>query len=61
MWRRRKKLERLEEELMSINLFERLYDRVANPTESEQKAHSARQIRRAEILAKIEKLGGLEK
>lgn len=59
MWKRRAKLKRLEQELEWINLFERLYDSLANPTEADQEAHITRQIKRTEVLAKIQKLGGL--
>jgi hypothetical protein len=41
---------------MFIDLFERLYDGLANPTEAEQQAHAARQTRRTEVLAEIERL-----
>jgi hypothetical protein len=41
---------------MFIDLFERLYDGLANPTEAEQQAHTARQTRRPEVLAEIERL-----
>jgi len=59
MWKRRRQLKRLEEELMSINLFERLYESRTNPTEADQCAHITRQARKTEVLAEIERLQGL--
>ena len=56
MWKRQKKLEGLREELTSINLFERLYDSRANPTESDKEAHLVRQRRKNEVLAEIARL-----
>jgi len=41
---------------MYIDLFERLYGGLANPTEVEQQAHVVRQKRRTEVLAEIERL-----
>ena len=61
MWGRRKQLKRLEEELMSINLFERLYQDRSNPVEADQQAHVARELRRTKLSAEIEKLRGLSK
>ena len=57
-WSQRKNLKLLEEELMIINRFERLYENHSHPTEEGQLAHIARQTRRAEVLAKIERLRG---
>ena len=36
-----------------------LPDGLANRTEADQEAHITRQIKRTEVLAKIQKLGGL--
>jgi len=58
MWAQRKKLKQLEEELISINLFERLYESRNSPTEADQQAHAVRQIRKTEVLAEIEKMRG---
>lgn len=51
MWNRRRKLKRLEEELMLIRLFERLYENRPNPTETDQLAHIVRQTRSSSNMA----------
>jgi hypothetical protein len=61
IWQRRRKLRELEEELAYIDLFERLYESLSKPTESERKAHITRVVRRAEVLAEMEELGGVSK
>jgi len=60
MWKRRK-LKRLREEVMSIDIFNRLYEDSANPTEAQKTAHLARQNRRNEVLSEIERLAGLKR
>ena len=55
MWKRQK-LEGLREELTSINLFDRLYESRANPTELDKEAHMVRQRRKNEVLAEIARL-----
>lgn len=55
MWKRQK-LEGLREELTSINLFDRLYESGANPTELDKEAHMVRQRRKNEVLAEIARL-----
>jgi len=46
---------------MSIDIFSRLYEDRANPTEAEKTAHLVRQNRRNEILSEIERLAGLKR
>ena len=60
MWQRRKRLKLLEEELASINVFERLYENATPPTEVDQAEHRRRQIRAIEVMAEIDRLQALE-
>ena len=60
MWPRRKRLKLLEEELNSINVFERLYENSTTPTEVDQVEHRRRRIRAIEVMAEIDKLQALE-
>jgi len=46
---------------MSIDIFNRLYEDSANPTEAQKTAHLARQNRRNEVLSEIERLAGLKR
>ncbi len=46
---------------MSIDIFDRLYEDSANPTEGKKTAHLARWTRRNEVLSEIERLEGLKR
>ena len=56
MWQRRKRLKLLEEELNSINVFERLYENSTTLTEVDQVEHRRRRIRAIEVMAEIDRL-----
>ncbi len=58
MWTQRNKLKLLEEELESINLFERLYETHNESSEADQQVHAVRQIRKTAVLAEIERMQG---
>jgi len=58
MWTQRKKLKQLEEELIAINLFERLHESRNHNLEADQQVHAARQIRKTAVLAEIERMRG---
>lgn len=56
MWVREGKLVRLNEELETLAVFDRIYDLDPNPSRSVNAAHVSRQKRRSEIGAEIAKL-----
>jgi hypothetical protein len=56
MWRRRNALARLQEELRIIELFDRVHDYALDSNPSDNGAYAFRQVRRAEIMAEIDRL-----
>lgn len=56
MWRRRKALARLQGELNTLALFDRVYDYIQDHDLPENRAHALREIRRTQIMAEIEEL-----
>jgi hypothetical protein len=56
MWRRKKTLARLHEELRTIALFDRIHDYDPHPNRSGRDAHALRQLRRSQIIVEIENL-----
>ena len=56
MWRRRKALTSLHEELRTMALFDRVHDYVPEPSPADNSAYAFRQIRRSQIMAEISKL-----
>jgi hypothetical protein len=56
MWRREGKMVRLNQELETLAVFDRIYDLEPNPSRSVNAAHVSRQKRRSEIGAEIAKL-----
>jgi hypothetical protein len=51
-----KTLAALLDELRTIRVFDRVHDYSANADPVDDQAHKARQVRRAQVLAEIEKL-----
>jgi hypothetical protein len=56
MWQRQKALAALYDELQAIQVFDRLHDYSANADPAHNEAYAARQVRRAQITAEIERL-----
>jgi hypothetical protein len=56
MWWKRRKLERLFDELRGITMLERLCDAPANTTEDDRHVHNMRQTRQSELVVQIERL-----
>ena len=56
MWRRQKTLARLQEELRTIAVFDRIHDYAPDSDPADNRAHAFRQIRRSEIRAEIRSL-----
>ena len=56
MWWRRKALLRLQDELDTLALFDRVHDYTQEHDLAESRAHALRQIRRTQIMAKMEEL-----
>ena len=56
MWGRQKKLDGLHEELLTMAVFDRVYDYNPDPNRGNDSAYASRQSRRAEILSEIAKL-----
>ena len=56
MWQNKKRLARLQEELGTIELFDRIHDYEPCPTHSDRFAYAVRQVRRSQIIAEIQKL-----
>ena len=56
MWWRRKALVRLQDELNTLALFDRVHDYTQDHDLAEIRAHALRQIRRTQIMAEIEEL-----
>ena len=56
MWRRRKALARLHEELNTIALFDRVHDYATDSDPADNRAYALRQIRRSQIVDEIGKL-----
>ena len=53
MWRRQKTLERLREELTTIEMFDRLHAYAVNPDPTDNAAYALRQLRRSQVMAEI--------
>jgi hypothetical protein len=56
MWGRQRKVDDLHEELLTIAVFDRVYDYNTDPNRGNDGAYASRQTRRAEILSEIAKL-----
>lgn len=56
MWRRRKALVRLQDELNTLALFDRVHDYTQEHDLAESRAHASRQIRRIQIMVEMEEL-----
>ena len=56
MWRRRKALARLHEELRIIELFDRIHSYAIGPDHANNAAHALRQLRRSQIVDEIGEL-----
>lgn len=56
MWRRQKALTALRDELCTIQVFDRVHDYSANTDPTDNEAYAARQIRRSEVAAEIQRL-----
>jgi hypothetical protein len=56
MWRRQKALQRLREELTTIELFDRLHSYATNPDPADNAAYAQRQLRRSQVMAEIRAL-----
>jgi hypothetical protein len=56
MWRRHKKLARLNEELGNIQAFDRVHEYATDSDPADDHAYQLRQIRRSQIVAEIKKL-----
>jgi hypothetical protein len=56
MWRRQKALAALQDELRTIDVFDRVHDYSANADPADNQAYAVRRLRRAVIIAEIQKL-----
>jgi hypothetical protein len=56
MWRRQRALAALDDELRTIQVFDRIHDYAPNGDPIDNEAYAVRQIRRAQIAAEIQKL-----
>lgn len=56
MWQRQRALAALNDELRTIQVFDRLHDYSTNTDHLDNKAYAVRQIRREQITAEIQKL-----
>lgn len=58
MWQKQKTLARLREELRTLEVFDRVHGFAIDPDPADTRAYASRQIRRAQIMAEIGRLGG---